>query len=584
MARTPLYSRLRAAACALHRALRAGATTPGGVTPAGVLAAYREAQLERRTFLKTMGGGLSLFAGGLVPACSDDKSPENTSSEVDVAIIGAGMAGLHCAYRLHQAGVSAIVYEGSTRVGGRMYTDRKSFGDQVAELGGEFIDTIHTTLHTLAEEFGITLDDREAELGPDTVKDVWWVAGQAIPEETIVLQFSEVAPLMADLVRRIDDEGDEELFEELDNTPLSAWLDENVPPSQFPELHTVLSVAYRCEYGLENDEQSALNLLYFIGSDEPDPFRIYGESDERYHAHTGSQTFIDRLADALRANVRTSKRLVRATGTGEGPYTLEFEATSGGPRSSVHAKRIVFALPFSLLREVDLTGLELSDEKRQMISELGYGTGAKLIGGFERRVWRLDHDAAGSVIADLPFQQVWDASVGQSGSAGILTNFLGGRAGVELGTGEPETLFTQVVGELEPIFPGVSAAYTPESALRMHWPTHPFTRGSYASYRPGQWSFFGLEGERENNLHFCGEHTSLDFQGFMEGAAETGARAAGEILEDLDITPSATHRALLALRADLPKRNLPIGARFPKRRRELIRRALQHLRPRLEIA
>jgi monoamine oxidase len=549
-----------------------------------VIAAYREAQLERRTFLKTMGGGLSLFASGLYPACSDEKKTGTPSSEPGVVIIGGGMAGLHCAYRLRQAGVDATVYEASKRVGGRMFTEKSHFGAQVAELGGEFIDTIHTTLHTLADEFGITLDDREADLGPDTVKDLWWVDGKAIPEETIVLQFSEVAPLMADLVTRIDDEGDEDLFAELDNTPLSAWLDENVPPSQFAELHSVLSVAYRGEYGLENSEQSALNLLYLIGADEPDPFRIFGESDERYHAHAGSQSFTDRLAAELGASIVTDKRLVRATGKGEGPYTLEFEASAGGPRTSVQAKHVVFALPFSLLREVDLEGLELTDEKRQIIAELGYGTNAKLIGGFARRVWRADHDASGSVIADLPFQQIWDGSIGQSGDAGVLTNYLGGRAGVELGTGEPETLFAKVVGELEPVFAGVTAAYTPGSALRMHWPSYAYTRGSYACYRPGQWSFFGLEGERENNLHFCGEHTSQDFQGFMEGAAETGARAAGEVLEDLAITPSATHRALLALRAGLPERSLPLGARFPKRRRELVRRALLRLRPQLDLA
>jgi monoamine oxidase len=63
------------------------------------------------------------------------------------------------------------------------------------------------------------------------------------------------------------------------------------------------------------------------------------------------------------------------------------------------------------------------------------------------------------------------------------------------------------------------------------------------------------------NLHFCGEHTSLDFQGYMEGAAETGARAAGEILETLQVTPSAVHQGLLALWHDLPRRAL--GARRP---------------------
>jgi len=67
----------------------------------------------------------------------------------------------------------------------------------------------------------------------------------------------------------------------------------------------------------------------------------------------------------------------------------------------------------------------------------------------------------------------------------------------------------------------------------MHWPSAPLTRGSYACYRVGQGAFSGLEGERAGNLLFAGEHTSIDFQGYLEGAAESGLRAANELLADL---------------------------------------------------
>jgi monoamine oxidase len=71
---------------------------------------------------------------------------------------------------------------------------------------------------------------------------------------------------------------------------------------------------------------------------------------------------------------------------------------------------------------------------------------------------------------------------------------------------------------------------------RFHWPSHPWTRGSYASYLVGQWSTIcGAEGERVRRLHFAGEHCSLEAQGFMEGGCETGEVAAREILADLGI-------------------------------------------------
>ena len=64
----------------------------------------------------------------------------------------------------------------------------------------------------------------------------------------------------------------------------------------------------------------------------------------------------------------------------------------------------------------------------------------------------------------------------------------------------------------------------------MHWPSSPLFLGSYACYLPGQAAWSGTEGETEGHLYFCGEHTSEDFQGYMEGAAESGQRVADEII------------------------------------------------------
>src|SRR5690606_13499035 len=118
---------------------------------------------------------------------------------------------------------------------------------------------------------------------------------------------------------------------------------EVVPVATYPELHHVLQVAYRGEYGLENDQQSALNLLYLIGSDDDSEFRIFGESDERWHAHDGNDTFTSKLAESLpEGAVRLGHKLVRLSDGGAGGYDLTFE--SGGSQVSVSATRVVFAL------------------------------------------------------------------------------------------------------------------------------------------------------------------------------------------------------------------------------------------------
>jgi monoamine oxidase len=200
-----------------------------------------------------------------------------------------------------------------------------------------------------------------------------------------------------------------------------------------------------------------------------------------------------------------------------------------GAQTLVHsADHVIVTIPFTLLRGVDIDA-DLSPVKRRAIAELGYGTNAKLMIGFTQRAWRTRYGSNGSTLSDLPYQLTWETSRLQAGPSGILTNFTGGRHGVELGLGAAAVRATEVAAQLDGVYPGLSALKTKEA--RFHWPSFPYTRGSYACYLPGQWtSFRGAEREAVGNLHFAGEHCSLDAQGFMEGGCETGERAAGEVL------------------------------------------------------
>ncbi|HQX66597.1 MAG TPA: FAD-dependent oxidoreductase, partial [Dokdonella sp.] len=170
--------------------------------------------------------------------------------------------------------------------------------------------------------------------------------------------------------------------------------------------------------------------------------------------------------------------------------------------------------------------------KRRAINELGYGTNAKLMIGFNERVWRTRHSLGGASYSDLPCQTTWETSRMQAGAAGILTNFVGGRHGLEIGSGSPRSQADLACSQLEAIFPGLSDARAGMREARMHWPTQPWTLGSYACFRPGQWTTLrGAISERVGNLHFAGEHCAFDNQGFMEGGVETGEWAAQAILE-----------------------------------------------------
>ncbi len=245
-------------------------------------------------------------------------------------------------------------------------------------------------------------------------------------------------------------------------------------------------------------------------------------------------------------------------------------STPPAARSRSPPTTSLFALPFTKLRGCDLSQAGLPPDKRTIIDELGYGTNAKLMTGYGSRPWRTLM-ASGTSITDVgDLQATWDTSRGQPGTTGILTNFVGGARGVAMGNGTAEERAAETLPWIDTLYPGTAAAYTAGSALRMHWPTQPFALGSYACYTPGQSGFSGSEGARVGNLHFCGEHTSQDYQGYMEGSCETGAMAAGEILDDLGIP----HPRFLA-RVLAPKLVRPQGAYHAargRRRRRPVRR------------
>jgi monoamine oxidase len=304
-------------------------------------------------------------------------------------------------------------------------------------------------------------------------------------------------------------------------------------------MRDLLRVAYTTEFGLEPDRQSSLNLLTLVDP-SPDPFRVFGDSDERFHVRGGNDRIVRGLADRLgEGTFDLGRRLVALAPGAAGGWRATFEA-DGGATADADATHVVLALPFTLLRDVRLEA-PLPPAQRRAVAELGYGTNAKLMVGFTERVWRTRHATSGSVLTDRPFQLTWETSRGQDGRAGILTNFTGGARGVAAGAGTPGERAAELARELDAVLPGAEAARDAAREARFHWPSHPWTRGSYASYLAGQWTAIrGAEGLPAGTLHFAGEHTSRDAQGFMEGGCESGERAAREVLASLGVRSAAS--------------------------------------------
>ncbi len=169
---------------------------------------------------------------------------------------------------------------------------------------------------------------------------------------------------------------------------------------------------------------------------------------------------------------------------------------------------------------------------RQSALSLLYLLGYNSPGQFSSRHWNALGNN-GDTYADTGYQATWEVTRGQAGRAGILVNYTGGDKANTFGSGTPASQAAQFLKQIGPVLPGLGAAWNGRATVDF-WPGDPFTRGSYSFWQVGQYTrFAGIEGAQEGNAHFCGEHTSIDAQGYLEGAVETGERAAGEVAADL---------------------------------------------------
>jgi monoamine oxidase len=492
------------------------------------------ASLARRTTpaatcKETRGRVANTSLAGLAALYSARPQSRRAAPGPRIAVVGAGIAGLNVAYVLRQSGYDATVFEAAARSGGRIRTVYDELGPGlVTELGGEFIDSSHLDMRALARAFGLPLIDTAAA-SERALASAYFFQGQHYSEEQVTDAFAPLARRIAAdharLSRNITARRHTEADKRYDNMSVLEYLDRIGATGM---LRCLLEVAYVTEFGLDADQISAIELISLIDKDTGGGLALFGESDQRYKIAGGNACVTQELSRRLGSAVRPEHRLVSVR-RHAGVLRLTFDTP--GAAQAVDADWVVLALPFSVLRHTD-TGDVLSPAQRDIVAHLGYGTNAKLAIGLAARPWRM-HGFNGDLYSDAAFQTGWDSSRLQPAQAGAFTFYLGGSQGVAIGSGTPGQHASRLSGVLDQVYPGIESART-QAVLRAHWPSEPFACGSYSCRRPGQWTSLGGEtGRRDGTLLFAGEHCSTRFQGYMNGAAETGRRAAQAIISAL---------------------------------------------------
>ncbi len=542
MARTPLLSKFQRLFEDFEEADRTGRTVQA------VQEERLKLSLTRRDFLKITGAtvGAAALSGALGAFAA--QRPR-------IAIIGGGISGLNAALTLQDAGIASTVYEASGRVGGRMHSDITSWDKgQTSEHCGELIDSGHKTILGLASRFKLsTVDLLGAEPLHSTDTDYFF--GQYYTTAQANVDFNPVWNNVKKDVNAASYPTLYNLYTDagylLDHMSIYDWIESRVPGGHGSPMGQLLDVAYNIEYGNVTKQQSSLNLVYLLGFNaSPGNFSIFGLSDERYHIVGGNERLPKAVAAAfILANVQLNTAMTGIVHNADNTYNVTL--TSGGVATTKVFDRVILALPFSVLRTI-LTSdsayynAGFDSRKQTAIQQLGYGANCKLQLQFDSRYWNTAGPwgiGNGSTYADTGYQNTWDVTRAQDGTPGILVDYTGG--GVPLASFKGDPTDPAVVArfaktflkQIEPVFPGLSKLWNGRATLDVPL-SNPFLLGSYSYWKVGQYTqFSGYEKARQpdpvkGKCHFAGEHCSQDFQGFMEGGASEGYRAANEILQD----------------------------------------------------
>lgn len=492
-----------------------------------IVKAFRTTQTtNRRTFLKQ-----TFAASAALLALNDIKLRANWHSEMPkITIIGAGISGLSAAYYLKKAGINADIFEGSFRVGGRMFTYQNVFDKKIStDLGGEFIDTNHLSLINLAKELGVELYD----LANDPLEENIILFGQKrYSQADIAAAISPYIPIFEKDLKNLPDDfhySNNESFKELDNLSVTEYLESRQVKGWIKDF---IEVTITTEYGREASEQSALNFLTILetSTKSDEDYKLLGAEHETFKYKGGAESLISKLNEKVKEQVQLHHLLTKIeSNTENGKTKLYFSSPEGD--KMIETDIVLLTLPFSVLRNITLD-FPMSEAKRMAINELGYSSARKFIMGFNKKTWR-EIGTQGYLYSDLSIPSGWDSAQMQNTKKGAFTIFLGGKSAQKAQNQTDEENINTFLGDLDQIFPNSKKQFN-NKTLQFVWEDYPYSLGAYSVYLKGQWSkFVGAEAENCENIYFAGEHTSIEFQGFMNGAVESALRATKQILNKL---------------------------------------------------
>ena len=462
--------------------------------------------------------------------------------DCDVLVVGAGLAGLTAARELAGAGLDVQVLEARDRVGGR--TLSQSVGDRpedLVELGGQWVGPTQHEVRALAEDLGIETYPQHAEgknlFETDRGKLKRYRGTIPMLGPLVMVDYGRADLRLKRLIKRVSAEApwESEDAERLDEQTFASWIR---GAARTGTAREALATACRAVFSVEPADISLLHVLFYAAAAGgwDDLLDTEGGAQQDRLAG-GTQQLSIRMAEELGDHVELSAPVRAIRSEGDGVVAGE-----------VRARRAIVAIPPALAGRITYDP-PLPGSRDQLTQRMPMGSVIKCMAVYEEPFWRDDGLSGQAVSLPGPTQVVFD-NTPANGSPGLI-GFLEGREARELGARPEDERRDAVLKGFQRLF-GRRAGH-PVLYVEKDWSSEPYSRGCYAGVLgPGAWTGYGRAlREPVGRIHWAGTETATRWMGYMDGAIQSGKRAAAEVMrsEGSAVPTAAGARAARAARS-----------------------------------